>query len=77
MYEADKWRIDKRIVNLSKPHLRPITRGKASKKTEFGAKITISEDNRFVEVDQTCWDNNNEANDLIERVKQYKEERRF
>ena len=39
MYDADCRRIDDRIANLSKPHVRPIARGKAGKKTEFGAKI--------------------------------------
>jgi IS5 family transposase len=37
MFDADKRRVDDRIVNLSKPHVRPIIRGKPGKKTEFGA----------------------------------------
>ena len=37
MVDADSRRIDDRIVNLSKPHVRPIVRGMAGKKTEFGA----------------------------------------
>ena len=77
MYDEAKWRIDNRIVNLSKPHVRPIVRGKAGKKTEFGAKISISDDNGFVDVDRISWDNYNEANDLIERAKQYKEGRGY
>jgi hypothetical protein len=75
MFVADSRRIDDRIVNLSKPHVRPIVRGKAGKKTEFGAKISISDDNGFVDVDRISWDNYNEANDLIARAEQYKEER--
>jgi hypothetical protein len=77
MYEADSRRIDDRIVNLAKPHVRPIVRGKAGRKTEFGAKISISDDNGFVDVDRISWDNYNEANDLVERAKQYKEERGY
>ncbi len=77
MYDADSRRIDDRIVNLTKPHARPIERGKAGKKTKFGAKISISDDNGFVDVDQISWDNYNEANDLIARAKQYKEERGY
>jgi hypothetical protein len=77
MYDADSRRIDDRIVNLSKPHVRPIVRGKAGKKTEFGAKISISDDNGFVDVDRISWDNYNEANDLIIRAEQYKEERGY
>jgi hypothetical protein len=37
MVAADSRRIDDRIVNLSKSHIRPIVRGKAGNKTEFGA----------------------------------------
>ncbi len=50
MYDEDKCSVDKRIVNLSKPHVRPIIRGKAGKKTVFDVKISISDDNGFVEV---------------------------
>jgi len=75
MYDTDSRRIDDRIVNLSKPHVRPIVRGKAGKKTEFGAKISISDDNGIVDVDRISWDNHNEASDLIIRAEQYKEER--
>jgi IS5 family transposase len=74
VYDADKKRIDNRIVNLSKPHAHPIARGKAGKRTEFGAKIAISDDNGFVDVDLISWDNYNEANDLIARADRYKEE---
>jgi DNA-directed RNA polymerase subunit E'/Rpb7 len=61
MYDADKCRVDDRIVNLSKPHVRPIVRGKAGKKTEFGAKVSISDDNGFVDADRISWDNYNES----------------
>jgi len=77
MYDTDSRRINDRIVNLSKPHVRPIVRGKAGKKTEFGAKISISDDNGFVDVDRISWDNYNEASDLIARAEQYKEERGY
>jgi IS5 family transposase len=72
--DADSRRIDDKIVNLRKPHVRPIVRGKAGKKTEFGAKISISDDNGFVDVDRISWDNYNEANDLIVRAERYREE---
>ncbi|MCP9902309.1 transposase [Cyanobium sp. Cruz CV13-4-11] len=57
--------------------MRPIVRGKAGKKTEFGAKTSISDDNGFVHLDRISWDNYNEANDLIQRVEQYKQERGY
>jgi hypothetical protein len=77
MYDADKRRVENRIVNLSKPHVRPIVRGKAGRKTEFGAKISISDDNGFVDLDRVSWDNYNESTDLIDRVVQYKQERGY
>ena len=77
MYDEDKCRVDSRMVNLSKPYVQPIMRGKAGKKTEFGVTISISDDNGFVEVDRISWGNYNEANDLIERAKQYKQERGY
>ena len=77
MVDTDSRRINDRIVNLSKPHVRPIVRGKAGKKTEFGAKISISDDNGFVDVDRISWDNYNESSDLIARAEQYKEERGY
>jgi hypothetical protein len=42
IYDEAKFRVDHRIVNLSKLHIRPITRSKAGKKTEFDARISIS-----------------------------------
>jgi IS5 family transposase len=77
MYDNDSRRIDDRIVNLSKPHVRPIVGGKAGKKTQFGAKISIPDDNGFVDVDRISRDNYNEGNDLIARAEQYKEERAY
>jgi IS5 family transposase len=74
MHEANKKHIDSRIVSLAKPHVRPIGRGKAGKRTEFGAKISISDDNGFVDVDRVDWDNYNKANELIARAERYKEE---
>jgi hypothetical protein len=77
MYAADCCRTANRIVNLAKLHMRPIVRGKAGKKTEFGAKISISDDKGFVDLDRIGWDNCNEANDQIQRIEQYKQERGY
>ncbi len=52
VFDKDVRWIDDRIDNLAKPHVRPIVREKAGKKTEFGAKISISDDNGFVDVDR-------------------------
>lgn len=77
MYDADSSQVADRIVNLPKPHVRPIVRGKARAKTEFGAKISISDDNGFVDLDRVSWDNYNESADLIPRVEQYRAERGY
>jgi hypothetical protein len=77
MYDEDTCRVDNRIVNLSKPHVRPIVRGKAGRKTEFGAKISVSDDNGFVELDRLGWENYNESVDLIPRVEKYKLDRGY
>ncbi len=60
MYESDSLRVDNRIMNPSKPHVHPFAGDKAGKKTEFGAKISISNNNKFAEVDQINWENYNE-----------------
>jgi IS5 family transposase len=74
MFDTEKRRVDDRIVNLSKPHIRPIIRGKAGKKTMFGAQISISDDNGFMDVDQIGWNNYNGAGDLIARAERSTEE---
>ena len=38
MFDERKNRVDNRIVSIHQPHVRPIVRGKAKAKTEFGAK---------------------------------------
>ena len=42
MYRTKTHRADDRIVSISQPHVRPIVRGKAKAKVEFGAKVAIS-----------------------------------
>ena len=75
MYKDKKKRCDDRIVSLSQPHVRPIVRGKASKKTEFGAKISVSMTDGLAFVDHIGWDAFNESKDLKKQVEEYR--RRF
>jgi hypothetical protein len=42
MYRDRRNRCDNRIISISQPHVRPIVRGKAGKRTEFGAKLSVS-----------------------------------
>lgn len=66
-----------RIVNLSRPHVRPIGRSKVGRETDFGAKISVSDENGFVELDRLGWENYNESEDLIPRVEMYKQDRGY
>lgn len=62
-----------RIVSISQPHIRPIVRGKAGKKVEFGAKISISHlPGGFVSLDRLSWDAYNESSDLPGQIERYK-----
>jgi hypothetical protein len=53
-----------RIVSLSKPHVRPIVRGKASAPVEFEAKVSASVIDGYFFVDRVSWDAYNECGDL-------------
>jgi len=67
-------RCDHRIVSISQPHVRPIVRGKASKKVEFGAKIGVSLTNdRLAHIDHLDWEAFHEGHDLPAQVEAYKD----
>ena len=58
MYEQKKMMFEQnvrscadRIISIYQPHLRPIVRGKAKAKVEFGAKIGASIVNGYTYVD--------------------------
>ncbi|MEN6361717.1 MAG: hypothetical protein ABFC90_03640 [Bacteroidales bacterium] len=53
-----------RIVNIHQPHVRPIVRGKAKAKVEFGAKINVSLQGGFARIDRFDWNAYNEGCDL-------------
>jgi hypothetical protein len=73
MYNNRKHSIEDRIVSLSQPHVRPIVRGKAGKKTEFGAKLSAAVISDNVYLDNISWDAYNESSDLIRAVREYRE----
>ena len=72
MYKSKQRRCDDRIVSISQPHVRPIVRGKASKGTEFGAKINVSMTDGLAFVDHLGWDAFNEGKDLKQQVEAYR-----
>jgi hypothetical protein len=62
-----------RIVNIYQPHVRPIPRGKAKAKSEFGSKLGVSLDDGMARIDTFSWDAYNESTDLIKQVENYRE----
>lgn len=75
MYETSSRSVADRIVSISQPHVRPIVRGKAGKKVEFGAKISISHVlGKYVSLHRLSWDAYNESGDLISQIETYREQ---
>lgn len=72
MYIKEERRVDDRILNVMQPHVRPIIRGKAGKKVEFGAKLSVSCVDGYVYLDRLSWDAFNESGDLEMQVEAYK-----
>lgn len=62
MYQHRTQSVENRIVSLNQPHIRPIVRGKAGKRVEFGAKINMSLVNGYVFLDKIDYNNFNEGN---------------
>lgn len=73
MYRKGNHQVEDRIVSIHQPHVRPIVRGKAKSKTEFGAKINISLVDGYARVDHFDWDAFNEGSDLQEQVERFRE----
>jgi len=73
MYSNKTFRCDDRIVSISQPYVRPIVRGKAGKKVEFGTKIGLVELDGFAKAATLSWDAYNESADLIPHIESYKE----
>ena len=63
--------VDDRIVSIHQPHVRPIVRGKAQAKTEFGAKIHISLIDGITFLDEISWDAYNEGSHMMIYVENY------
>jgi len=64
--------VENRIVSISQPHVRPIVRGKAKAKVEFGAKVAISVIGGYSFVDRLSWDAYNESADLVPVIEKYR-----
>ena len=73
MYSERTHTIEDRIVSISQPHVRPMVRGKAGRKVEFGAKVSVShQKDGYVSLDRLSWDAYNESGDLIDQIESYR-----
>ena len=73
MFRSGEHTCKDRIISIFQPHVRPIVRGKASAKVEFGAKIGVSIVEGYNFIDHHSWDAYNESADLQLQIDKYKE----
>ena len=73
MYEQKVNRIDDRIVSIHQPHIRPMLRGKASARVEFGSKVSLSLIDGYAMVDKLSWDAFHEGGELMEYLEKYRQ----
>jgi hypothetical protein len=72
MYDTNTHTVEHRIVSIHQPHVRPIVRGKAQAKVEFGSKIHVSIIDGISFLDELSWDAFNEGNHMMEYVDKYR-----
>ena len=73
MYDTKTHSVEDRIASIHQPHVRPIVRGKAKSKVEFGSKINITLVDGITFLDDFSWDAFNEGTRLQNSVEKYKE----
>lgn len=72
MYENRTHSVEKRIVSIRQPWLRPIVRGKAKTPVEFGAKLDLSMDeNGYSRIEYISFEAYNESGCLKEAIERY------
>jgi hypothetical protein len=72
MFAEKKHQVDNRIVSIHQPHVRPIVRGKANAKVEFGAKIEVSIMNGFSFLEELSWEAYNESTRLMATIERFR-----
>jgi len=72
MYDNKTHSIDYRIVSIHQPHVRPIVRGKAQAKVEFGAKIHVSIIDGISFLDELSWGAFNEGSHMMDYVEKFR-----
>ena len=73
MYDTRTHSVKDRIVSLSQPWLRPIVRGKAKAKVEFGVKLDISVCDGWTRLERHSFDAYNESTGLQDMIERYKD----
>jgi len=72
MYTNRTHECEKRIVSLRQPHVRPIVRGKAGGRYEFGQKLALSVVKGYTFLERQSFENFHEGVTLIESVERYR-----
>ena len=72
MYRKGIHSVEDRIVSIHQPHVRPIVRGKARSKVEFGSKIHVSVIDGISFLDEVSWDAFNEGSRMETYVELYR-----
>ena len=73
MYRTRANSVEKRIVSIHQPFIRPVVRGKDGKKVEFGSKINISLTKGYARINQLEFEPFNEGTRLQQQVEAYKQ----
>ena len=72
MFDTNTHSVEHRIVSIHQPHVRPIVRGKAQAKVEFGAKIHVSIIDGISFLDELSWDAFNEGSHMLSYIESYR-----
>jgi transposase, IS5 family len=72
MYDTNTHSVEHRIVSIHQPHVRPIVRGKAQAKVEFGSKIHVSVIDGIAFLDELSWDAFNEGSHMMDYLEKYR-----
>lgn len=73
MYDNRTHSVENRIVSISQPHIRPIVRGKAKAKVEFGGKMDISVTDGWTRLEHLSFEAYNESTVLPSAIERFKE----
>ena len=72
MFDTNTHSVEHRIVSIHQPHVRPIVRGKAQAKVEFGSKIHVSIIDGISFLDELSWDAFNEGSHMLDYIEKYR-----